>query len=119
MTNRKIPLIARIVQITVILGCIGGLLWVGMRFFEPVPVPPNAKIQRAVKFDKSSDVSKNSVFSGLRQYGSSTVEVGETGRANPFVPLPSPSNVTSTTTSTKSILNPTNQATGTAMEVSY
>ncbi len=116
MTNRKIPLIARIVQITVILGCIGGLLWVGMRFFEPVPVPPNAKIQRAVKFDASSDVSKNSVFSGLQQYGTAMVEVGETGRVNPFVPLPSPVNVTGTVTSTKSMLNLTKQATGTTME---
>jgi hypothetical protein len=104
MTNRKIPLIARIVQITVILGCIGGLLWVGMRFFEPVSVPPSVKIQRAVKFDASSDVTKNSVFSGLQQYGPVTVEVGETGRVNPFVPLPSPVKATSTATSTDSTL---------------
>ena len=34
MTNRGIPLIARIVQITVILSCIVGSLWIGMRFLN-------------------------------------------------------------------------------------
>ena len=91
-----------------------------MRFFEPIPIPPGPKTQRSVMFDKSSDISGNSVFSGLQQYGPSKVEVGETGRVNPFTPLSPPIKTTSTATSTKAVIDSdvkaTTETTGTAME---
>lgn len=100
MTGRGMPLIARIVQITVILGCVAGLLWVGMKFFEPVSAPAPERAKPAVKFNPSVDVSKNSVFGGLQPYGPATVESGETGKINPFIPLPPLPKPTSTATST-------------------
>ncbi|MBI4139061.1 hypothetical protein HY479_02825 [Candidatus Uhrbacteria bacterium] len=112
MPGRSSPLVARIVQVAVILGCLGGVLWVGAQLFEPAPVPPIPPAQRAVKFDPKVDVSQHPIFGGLQPYGPTEVLPGETGRQNPFLPVPVV-HATSTATSTAEVPAPLSPTTTT------
>ena len=75
--------------------------WFITTALTPVPVPPVPPAKGAVSFDAKADVSKDALFQRLRPLAPSTVDVGATGRLNPFVPpAPTPVVVSSTATTT-------------------
>lgn len=87
---------SRIILVVVVLASLGGGLWVVSQLLEPVAVPPPPLHKAAITFNPASDVSKNLVFQGLQPLGPMTVEPGEMGRLNPFLPVTVPNPASST-----------------------
>ncbi len=93
--------------------------WFITTSLTPYPVPPAPPRRASVTFDPKVDVSKDKVFSQLRPLSALEVEVGQTGRSNPFTP-PAPtaviiSPVTTTSASTGTpplIITPTTTGPG-------
>jgi|GEM_PF-2663178 len=94
MANRPSPLFSRIMLL------VGAMAIIGVAYFfietslAPVPVPPLPVQPGAVHFDPALDVSKDSVFFGLRPLGPDIPTPTTVGRPNPFVPPPVPSTST-------------------------
>lgn len=78
-------------------ACLVAVFWIGSQALEPVAIPPLPPGKSSVTFNPSSDVSQRPTFLRLEPLGPTTVDPGELGRTNPFVPLPAIIVVTSTT----------------------
>lgn len=101
----KPSIFSRVIQLVVIGAVLGAALWAGSQILEPAPVPRPPTPKGVVKFDSTVDVSKNTVFSGLRPLSTSEVQVEAVGRPNPFVPVaPDAVIATSTVTTTTSVI---------------
>ncbi|MFH1077922.1 MAG: hypothetical protein V1745_01395 [Patescibacteria group bacterium] len=98
--NTKRSIISRMILLFLVFATLGGALYVGSMLLEPVMVPEPFVTKPKVAFDASVDVSTNTVFKGLRPLGPATIEAGETGRLNPFAPLPPVSTSTPATAPT-------------------
>jgi hypothetical protein len=106
-----------------VIGVLAVLLssyWFITTSLTPYPVPPAPPRRTSVTFDPKVDVSKNTVFSRLRPLSGFDVEVGQTGRSNPFTPpaptaiIISPATATVSSTGTPPIIiTPTSTGPGT------
>jgi lipoprotein-anchoring transpeptidase ErfK/SrfK len=88
------PIFSRIIMVLMAIASLGAAFWFGMQALEPVPVPPPPPAKSRVTFNPNVDVSKNTVFQRLEPLGPATIEPGELGRVNPFVPIMAPSTST-------------------------
>jgi|GEM_PF-1373965 len=82
------PLFSRIITIVGVFAVLGAAYWFITTSLTPVPVPPVPPQRASVRFDPRVDVSKDAVFTNLHPLSALSVNVGEMGRVNPFVPAP-------------------------------
>lgn len=78
ITKKLAVLIAAIVAF-------GAIVWVGMRVFEPVSVPPPIAAKAHVTFDPKTDIRSNPLFDTLRLFVAGDIQAGALGKAFPFL----------------------------------
>lgn len=88
LSLERAPLLSRILIL-----CGGALVivvgyWSIATTLAPVAVPEPIPRRGSVQFNPSLDVSKNTVFFGLRPLTDQVVDTSHRGRPNPFVPVP-------------------------------
>lgn len=90
---------SRLITVVAVLSVLVSAYWFITSSLAPYPVPLAPPQRGAVTFDPKVDVSKDAIFAKLRPLSGLEIEVGETGRANPFIPpAPAPIIITPTTT---------------------
>ncbi|MCC7357434.1 hypothetical protein IT408_02910 [Candidatus Uhrbacteria bacterium] len=111
-------LFSRILTVVGVLAVLISSYWFITSSLAPYPVPPTPPNRTSVTFDPKVDVSKDKVFSSLRPLSGLEVEVGQTGRSNPFTPpvnapiIISPVTTTEATTTLPVIITPTSTGPG-------
>jgi hypothetical protein len=87
---RAVPLVSRLLAVLAAVGVLGLAWWFVGSLFAPVEVPaPLPSNRTAVRFDPAVDVSRRPAFNALRPLVSGPLDIGVSGRLNPFLP-PSP-----------------------------
>lgn len=107
---RAAPLISRLLAVLAAVGVLGLGWWFVQSLLAPVVVPEAPPSGRAaVRFDPDVDISQRPAFNALRPLVSGPLEVGPSGRLNPFLPPSSAERIAagiaspaSTTTATSS-----------------
>jgi len=83
------------------LAVCGSVLWFIYTSFVPVEVPPPPPPRKALSFDTRVDVSQNKVFGQLHTLlENADLKPAELGRTNPFMPIPKPQSVATSTAGT-------------------
>lgn len=84
--STSIRLIKQIASLAAALLFVSGVVWVGIRFFQPIEVPPAPPPRRPVVFNPESDIRNNPLFDTLKVFAEDLPDIGTVviGKEFPF-----------------------------------
>ncbi len=85
MPKRSISMIKNVATLFAAVALFGILVYVGMRVFQPVEVPPPPPPKAPVTFDPEAGVRSNPLFEALKAFVTGKVDLGPVGNPNPFM----------------------------------